>query len=221
MSGSTLFGMLILDRDPIGYGDFWGLVQAWLQDAGGFAALGLAVYILYAVLAGTESSPSAKERMAVSGWMVVMGLLSLACYLVLFALLILNKGNESVLGGGVPAEAVRQYDPGYTYKFEPPKVQKTWRALFLTLGGLFAVLGIGQPFVRDLFKLRFRRLWALSKLGFKEAVRNKLFWVFLLCLLPFLFPAKWFFSDIKAEDELRWTVNSSTFWRSEERRVGE
>jgi hypothetical protein len=32
-----------------------------------------------------------------------------------------------------------------------------------------------------------------------------------LCLLPFLFPAKWFVSDIKAEDELRWTVNSSTF----------
>src|SRR6187549_1946791 len=102
---SSLFGILILDRDPIGYGDFLGLVQAWLQDAGGFAAVGLALYILYAMFAGSEASPSAKERMAVTKWMVLMGVLALACYLVLFALLILKKGGD-------PNEFARQYDPG-------------------------------------------------------------------------------------------------------------
>src|SRR5262249_13946965 len=135
---------------------------------------------------------------------LAMAGLSLACYLILFVLLVLNKGGD-------PNELAKQVEAGYTYRFEPPKVQKSLRALFLTLGGLFAISGIGQPFVRDLFKLRFRRIWALSKLGLKEAVGNRLFWVFLLCLLPFLFPAKWFVSDIKAEDELRWTVDLSTF----------
>src|SRR5262245_32143342 len=201
---APLFGMLILDRDPIGYGDFLGLVQAWLQDAGGFAAVGLAIYILYAMFAGAEASPSSKERMAVTKWMVLMGALSLVCYLILFVLLILKKGGD-------PSEIDRQFDPGYTYRYESPKVQTHLRAIMLTAGGLLAILGTGQPGARDLLKLRFRRIWALSKLGFKEAVRNKLFWVFLLCLLPFLFPAKWFVSDIKAEDELRWTVNLSTF----------
>lgn len=212
---SPLFGMLIMDRDPIGFANFWGLVQAWLQDAGGFAAVGLAVYILYAMLGSSEQSPSARERFKVTTFMLAMGLAALACYLVLFAMLITGGGMKPIPGfahldGGAAALA-RQYDPGYTYRYEPPKVQATWRAAALTLGGLFAILGIGQPFVRDLFKLRFRRVWALSKLGFKEAVRNKLLWVFLLVLLPFLFPAKWFVSDIKAEDELRWTVNLSTF----------
>ena len=39
-----LFGILQLDRgEPLGYANFTGLIQAWLQDAGGFAALGLAI----------------------------------------------------------------------------------------------------------------------------------------------------------------------------------
>src|SRR6516162_7316453 len=108
MSGSPLFGILILDRDPIGFGDFPGLVQAWLQDAGGFAAVGLAVYILYAMLAGSEASPSARERMSVSKWMLVMAGLSLLCYLALFAMLILKKGGD-------PNEVMKQLEAGYTY----------------------------------------------------------------------------------------------------------
>ncbi len=138
-----------------------------------------------------------------------MGLLALLCYLVLFVMLVTGGGMKSIFHLYDPlVDLNRQFDPGYTYRYESPKVKDTWRAFALMLGGLFAILGIGQPFFRDLLKLRFQRVWALSKLGFKEAVRNKLFWVFLLVLLPFLFPAKWFVSDIKAEDELRWTVDS-------------
>ena len=56
MSGSPLFGLLILDRDPFVFRDFPGLVQAWLQDAGGFAMLGLAVYLLYALRTPPEQA---------------------------------------------------------------------------------------------------------------------------------------------------------------------
>ena len=79
------------------------------------------------------------------------------------------------------------------------------------VGGLFALLGIGQPFVLSLGRLRFRRIWALAKLAFKEAVRSRVFWVFLVFLIPFLFPAKWFF-PIKPEDELR-PPSRSARWR--------
>ncbi|HEY2787635.1 MAG TPA: ABC transporter permease [Fimbriiglobus sp.] len=206
MLSSPLFAIFILDREPIAYKHLGGLVQAWLQDAGGFAALGLAVYILYAMLAGSEASPSSRERMSVTKFMVLMGVLSLACYLVLFGMIILKKGGD-------PNEVVVVHQTGYTYHYEPPKLQNFWRARMLTLGGLFAILGIGQPFARDLLKLRFRRIWALSKLGFKEAVRNKLFWGFVLFLVPFLFPAKWWL-DIKPENELRSTVSVTTFWAS-------
>ena len=48
MTSAPLFGLLILERDPYTFGNFLGLFQAWLQDAGGFAALGLVVYLVYA-----------------------------------------------------------------------------------------------------------------------------------------------------------------------------
>ncbi len=48
-------------------------------------------------------------------------------------------------------------------------------------------------------------MWAIAKLSFKEAVRSQLLWVFLIILLPFLFPAQWFL-QIKPADELRTTT---------------
>ena len=42
MTSAPLFGLLILERDPYTFGNFLGLLQAWLQDAnrglGGIAA---------------------------------------------------------------------------------------------------------------------------------------------------------------------------------------
>ncbi len=70
MFSSSLFGMFILDRDLIGYGNLPGLVQAWLEDTGGFAAVGLAVYILYAMLAGigTISFGQGTQQGDPAGW---------------------------------------------------------------------------------------------------------------------------------------------------------
>jgi ABC-type transport system involved in multi-copper enzyme maturation permease subunit len=77
--------------------------------------------------------------------------------------------------------------------------------MLLAVAGLFALLGICEPFVRDLPKWRCRRIWALSKLAFKEAVRSRVLWVFLIIALPFLFPVQWFYQS-KPSDELRNTV---------------
>jgi hypothetical protein len=200
MSDPTLFGLLILDRDPFVLADFPGLFQAWLQDAGGFAMLGLAAYLLYALRTPPEQAESARERAGVTPFMLVTAVLAILCYAVYAFLLITNRG------GPPPAPPI---DPTAFVKYTAPKFATDLQSLTLMLGGLFALLGIGQPFARSLARIRFRRIWALSKLGFKEAVRSRVFWVFLIFLIIFLFPAKWFF-PIKPEDELRSTVAISS-----------
>ena len=73
---SALFGILQLDRgEPLGYANVTGLVQAWLQDAGGFAMVGLVVYLLYALLTPTDKSQSEKIRVPVTQFMVAMAAL--------------------------------------------------------------------------------------------------------------------------------------------------
>lgn len=195
---SALLGILQLDRgEPLGYDNVAGLFQAWLQDAGGFAAVGLAIYILYALLTPTDKSESERMRVPLSKRMLVFAGLALIGYAIVLALLILGKGA---------APELPPPPPGSPVIVEPPRFHSELRPVALMFAGLFALLGIGEPFVRDLGKLRGRRIWALSKIGFKEAVRSRLLWVFLIILLPFLFPVKWFI-PIKPSDELRTTVS--------------
>ncbi len=200
MSDTPLFGLLILDRDPLVLGDFWGLLQAWLQDAGGFAMLGLAAYLLYALRTPPEQAESAKYRAGVTPFMLGMAVLAILCYAVYGFLLFTGRGPDHV-----NVSTANPSDPNAFIKYTAPKFSTDPQPLALMAGGLFALLGIGQPFVASLARIRYRRIAALSKLGFKEAVRSRLFWVFLIFLVPFLFPAKWFF-PIKPEDELRSTV---------------
>src|SRR3954469_19991820 len=88
-----LLGILQLDRgDPFGYSSIPGLLQAWCQDAGGVAALGLIVYLLYARSIPTAKSQSERLRVPVSTFMMAMTVLSLICYGGVLALLIMKKG---------------------------------------------------------------------------------------------------------------------------------
>ncbi len=202
---APLFGLLIVDRDPATLADLPGLAQAWLMDAGGFAMLGLAVYLLYALRLPKEQAASARDRAGVSGLMLGAAVAAILCYAVYGFLLF--------TGNGIDQTTNTQYtsDPGAYRKYEPPKLSLRPQPLALTLGGLCALVGIAAPFVGSLIKLRSRRVFAIAKLGFKEAVRNRLFLVFLLFLLPFLFPANWFV-PIKPEDELRTMIGISSLF---------
>src|SRR5262249_34499433 len=59
----------------------------------------------------------------------------------------------------------------------------------------------GLPFLRSLASLRARRIFAIAKLSFKEALRSKLLYAFSALLLVFLF-GSWFI-PAKPEDEVR------------------
>src|SRR4051812_17403437 len=111
---APLFGLLIVDRDPLTLGDLPGLAQAWLMDAGGFAMLGLAAYLLYALRLPKEQQVSARDRAGVSGVMLGAAVAAILCYAVYGFLLFTGKG----------AGEVKQYvsDPGAYRKYEPPKL---------------------------------------------------------------------------------------------------
>ena len=193
-----LFGILQLDRgDPLGYANFFGLIQAWFQDAGGFAALGLIVYLLYAMSVPTGKSQSERLRVPVSTWMLAMGVLSLVCYGGVLALIIMGKGAPPEL----PPPAL-----GAIVKPEPSVWHGQLRPMLLMIAGLFALLGICEPFFRDLVKVKGRRIWALARLGFKEAVRSRLLWLALLVLPVFMFRNVWM-AGVRPADEFRTLVS--------------
>jgi ABC-type transport system involved in multi-copper enzyme maturation permease subunit len=284
---SALLGILQLDRgEPWGYGEIPGLVQAWLQDAGGFAAVGLIVYLIYALSTPTDKSQSEKLRVPVSGWMLALAGLALVAYAAYLGTFALNP-DRVVFGVKVAPPPPPQVQPGETPPVERPSLHTELRPMLLALAGLFALLGIGEPFARDLARIvrrnfsfgtgglrRFGRslrayaadlltpnrvialvvalvayalvgaalfligvprltdiwtgvllvalgvfvgallllmlfeaegpVWAVAKLSFKEAVRSQVLWIFLIGVLPFLFPVQWLSAgNIKPSDELR------------------
>lgn len=152
---SALFGILQLDRgEPWGYAQIPGLIQAWLQDAGGFAAVGLAIYLLYALSIPTDKSQSERIRVPVSRWMLLMGALSLVGYAVTLVTFFLPPvvkiaGQEIVVFTPPPPPP----PPGETAKPIPPAVHTELQPLLLSIAGLLAILGLGEPFARDTLRI--------------------------------------------------------------------
>ncbi|CAN5299650.1 ABC transporter permease [soil metagenome] len=204
---TQLFAVLLLDREPLALAQLPGLFQAWLQDAGGFAAIGLLIYLLTAMLAPADQPLSTKLRRPVTGFMVLCAVLSLVLYAVYFALMVSGKGEIP------PIERPPSSAPGDTNQYMLPVWHMALQPMTLALAGLVAILGIMQPFIRDAFKLRLRRILALAKVCFLEMIRNKIAWFFLIYLFVFLFPANWF-SAIKAEDELRTPIAVFSVWKN-------
>ncbi|HEY7426020.1 MAG TPA: hypothetical protein VH682_17450, partial [Gemmataceae bacterium] len=79
--------------------------------------------------------------------------------------------------------------------------QQTFQSWCLTIAGIGALLAAGLPFLAMFAALRFRRIWALTKLSFKEAIRRRVLYAFSFLLLVFLF-ASWFIPH-KPEDQVR------------------
>jgi hypothetical protein len=74
--------------------------------------------------------------------------------------------------------------------------------LLLTISGICALALVSAPIIWSaLTSMSFSRIWAIAQLSFKQAVRNRILWVFGLMALVFLF-ADWFV-DYKAENQVR------------------
>jgi hypothetical protein len=184
-----IFASLVIEREPMRWQDFPGALLSWVQVVGGFAAVALVLWGLFrwvrrAPLAGSLPQP-AWQRLALR-WSVIG---AIAGY-VLFAILMMPQWLGEFLSWleGEPS-TLTAWGSGDLHK------------LCLFLGGICAIAGVALPFLADAGRLRWRRMWALARLSFKEAVRRRVLWVFSALTLIFLF-ASWFLNP-KPEDQVR------------------
>jgi hypothetical protein len=189
-----MFAALTFDRDPLRLEDLVGGGLLWLQAAGGFAAMGLLLWFAFGL-------PRLRKQDldAVPGWFrvvfVAACLGSVVGYAV-YVLVAIDAGVKVPTVDGknqpLPVEAIRAYEKALT----PFRVE-AWHAF----AGGCALVAVGLPILLGILRLRWRRIFALSKLSFKEAVRRRVLYAFTGLLVVFLF-GSWFVPS-SAKDEVR------------------
>src|SRR5262245_18242056 len=193
-SFAPVLGVMKFETEPLNFENWRHLTWlgiGWLQDAGGFAMVGLTLWILNGMLNPVyDHLPDGRKRNRLVGpGMLLAAAVALTIYLVALGLNIL-VAEES------PATP-RSLFLGFLFT----KMEFAFEVT-LALAGLVALLGFAGPFVRDCLRMRWSRIYAIAKLSFKEAVRWRVVWVFFLILIVYLFPARWFFQE-KPEDEVK------------------
>jgi hypothetical protein len=172
-----MFAALIIDRDPLRWADLAFGLMYWVHAAGGFASLGIVLFLILGY-----PRYSAQDRARIPGWQktffAVGTCLALVFYLAFGAVTLAYLNLET---GGSSA---------------PP-----WVGFLLTIASTCAVAVVAVPVLVNLTNVRPRRVFALAKLSFKEAVRRRVLYAFLFILLVFLF-ASWFIPS-KPSDEVR------------------
>jgi hypothetical protein len=184
MNGLTLMFAMVFDRDPLRVQDAPVGVIAWIQNAGGWAALGLVLWLL---LGYSRMRPVDRER--IPAWQKTLFFLATVVaavgYLPVLLVWIYALASETL--GGQPID----FTSG----------MQLFLSLCLTAGAAGALFAVALPFLVNLQSLRVRRIWALTKLSFKEAIRRRVLYAFSFFLIVFLF-ASWFV-PYKPEDQVR------------------
>ncbi|MCE9531009.1 MAG: ABC transporter permease [Planctomycetes bacterium] len=205
LATTPLLGVMEIDATFTVWDDFGHLTLTWLQDAGGFAAVGLLLWVIY-VLMSPSPTVSGGRRKMISKFMAVTGIMSLIVYLIALGLTIAIRIDDQQIAE--QQGAVQQQNPQQPKPQRVPTMLDVWQLRTLTVGGLLALIAFAEPCLLDLSRLRTRRLFAIAKLSFKEAVRRRIVWIFFIFLLIFLFPATWFFfKRVKDEDVLKTTIS--------------
>lgn len=180
------FAVLVLEREPLSWQGLPSAVLTWLHAAGGFAAAALAIWLLAVLLQPSRAPGGGRLGSSLLTVLVVGVLLALLPHGL--ARLWDAQGWSAGPNAGLGGEAwYEQLSPAQRYLAD------------FVLG--CAVAGALLPVCLNLPRLRFRRIWALARLSFKEAVRRRVLWGFSALLLVFLF-ASWFL-PYKPEDQVR------------------
>lgn len=193
-----MFGSFFIERDPLRFKDLPSALTAWAQETGGAAAVGLVIFVIL-----WECGLFRKATAGAPGWLgslfrlglAVMVLAYLPSFLVLLYDLWVAFANWSA-GTKIAFNA-----PGQSMQERMEWLRSRAYQPSLTIGGIVALLTAGLPFFRNLAALRTRRIWALAKLSFKEALRKRVLYAFTGLLLVFLF-GSWFIPH-KPEDQVR------------------
>jgi len=227
-----MFAALTFDREPLAlsWETFFPFINSWTQIAGGFAMLGLLVWLLAYKLSRGDSQAANLMARSTLGVLLVI-LLGPIGALVLFLLAARNRGSMGDVRVDVPGTRrsaltsalfigafvwaasgylvlLALYLPELIHEiFEdtpvpaPPAWRQLLQSILWTAAGASAIFAVKLPILADLAQLSPRRVWAIARLSMKEAVRRKVLWVFVALLLVVLF-ASWFIPH-KPEDQVR------------------
>ena len=170
---------LELEREPPIWDSLPLTLVNWVQYAGTFAAIGLVIWAIATLLNRTSSKTSPR--------MTLFEILaSVACVLsvIFFVIFFIVWGAQGMI----------QTPDG-------PVLTDTQNTLYF-LFAFFPLLAVAFPVLYDLiFKISFRRVWAIALLSIKEAIRGRVLYVFGLMGLLFLFAG--YFVVYQPVDQIR------------------
>lgn len=177
-----LFSTLLLDREPMQWADFPRALMSWVQNAGALASLATLIWFI----ANLASSRLEKRRINVPGIVLAVLALSWLGVFLVGGLFVVNWLGDDALHHLLPTRG-GDISVG------------DW---MLTVAGALALAVVLAPVLLAVAtRLRWGRIWAISRLSLKEAVRSKVVLIFGLMALVFLF-ADWFV-PYKPENQVR------------------
>ena len=179
---------LYYEREPLTLGDLLPGLQGYVTNAGLLVAIVILCYLVLSPLLAQDRSGSKTPSWVRLGFKLLVGLAVLAYATWLVAFLV----QKTAAGTGPHRRTI---------------IRITEYAA--TLGGAFALVAASLPFLANVPAFRIRRIWALARLSFKEAIRRKVLWVFLALLLVVLF-ATWFIQS-NPGDQVRTYVQVVSF----------
>ena len=212
-----MFAVLFLERDPLRLADFPLALFHWVQTVGGFAMIG---FLAWLAVDWMRRRPADRDAVPQSRRLFVTICIGLALFA--YALTLPLRFYEmfefcfgsslypSPNGGAV--EVIWKNTPvlqiSHMTILPSLPVCEAW---CLFAGGFLSLAVVLTPFVMNVFALRWRRIFALAGLSFKEALRRRVLWAFSALLLVFLF-GSWFISGrAQHQDQLR-TYVQLVFW---------
>jgi ABC-type multidrug transport system fused ATPase/permease subunit len=177
---------LVIERDPLRYQDVPSMFFSWVQDAGGFAAFAVAIWIgllFLGIIPFDWKKAPRGQSLAFRLFVLVGGI----CYLALFI-------------SNIP-QWIETFSQAGTATATPTRRMETIQFLLLTVGGAFSIGAAGLAFVINITRMRGRRIGAITRLSFKEALRRRVPYAFAIILAIFLF-GNWYV-PYKPEDQVR------------------
>jgi ABC-type transport system involved in multi-copper enzyme maturation permease subunit len=192
-----IFATFVLERDPLRWDELAQSAINWAQDAGGFAACGLVAYFIHRLIVGRSHGrlqPSGAQKA-----LTALGLLGAAVGYVVY-LGLLMPGTFADIAAFFSGTPPRPRAP-----LGGPRLLNFMQ----TLGAGSSLFVVMLPPLFDAARWRPRRIWAIARLSFMEAIRRKVVWGFTGFILVFLF-ATWFIES-KQSDQLR-TYVSVLYW---------
>lgn len=173
-----MFAILVVEREPSKLENLPAMLQTWLLSAGGLALLGVLLWGVNALVRRSRRGAVPGPRSSVVPWLLFV-LIAGAGLAFLPPGLNQLWQTRGLIPPGQSENEFARYIPDWAMRL----------ILFVLSAALVAAL---VPVIRDLLRIRFRRIWALARLSFKEAVRRRILWAaFGVIAVVFLF-VNWF-----------------------------